>query len=72
MLLFYLFICVLQIYEYALGLGKHEGTLVHFQTLKLLHAFRLVEAGIVDKVCPCPFSRDVCTFHVSTIGIKIL
>ena len=39
-----------QIYEYAIGLGKCDDVLVHFQTLKLRHAFRLVEAGITDKV----------------------
>jgi len=43
-------VCILQIYEYAVGLGRHDDILVHFQTLKLLHAFRLVEAGIMDKV----------------------
>ena len=40
----------IQIYEYAVGLGRHDDILVHFQTLKLLHAFRLIEAGITDKV----------------------
>lgn len=63
---------VLQIFEYALGLGKHEGTLVHFQTLKLLHAFRLVEAGIADKVNFLFFRVFVCYLHVSTAGIEIL
>ena len=57
---------VVQIYEYALGLGKHEGTLVHFQTLKLLHAFRLVEAGIIDKVI---VHHSFSELHITSVSL---
>lgn len=39
-----------EVLEYALGLSKLDFSLPPFQTFKLLHIFKLVEAGLVKKV----------------------
>ena len=39
-----------EILEYALGLSKPDFALPSFQIFKLLHIFKLVEAGLVKKV----------------------
>ena len=39
-----------EVLEYALGLSKAEFLLPNFQTFKLIHVFKLIEAGLTKKV----------------------
>ena len=61
-------LCRTEVFEYALGLSKTDFSLPLFQTYKLLHVIKLVEAGLVEKVHTHTHCTCTC-IHVHTVHI---